>query len=119
MLIKSKSKLDMKDLKKLPKWKKVKGGVHRHFDGQIVKKDEFLYAEESEIPKTFKDMFVLVRQGKSTGNISTNTVQSLKIVPSIEKNKYDVVNNEGTCLNTIPLTRKEANNFLATKEDEE
>ena len=118
MLIKSKSKLDMKDLKKLPKWKKVKGGVHRHFDGQVVKKDEFLYAEESEIPKTFKDMFILIRQGKNTSE-KVDTVQSLKVVPSVEKNKYDVVNSEGTCLNTVPLTRKEANNFLATKEDED
>ncbi len=104
------SKEKMKELKLLPKWKKLTGGLHNQGDGQVVKKDGFLYAEEWEIPKRCKEAFEFVRAGKK--KTSKKKAKGLRIVEGVEKGTFDVLNADGESINDSALTKEEAGNLV-------
>lgn len=117
--------IDKKDLVVLPKWKKIKGGIHYHTDGQVVKRGQFFYAFKEDIPKAFRKKFRLVRGAKKgtkqlpERDTETESPKGLEIMQSLKKGKFDIVNEAGDAINDNPLTKKEAETFLLEYVDED
>ena len=95
--------------KSKPKWVKLSNGIHNH-EGQFIRKGEFLYAEEWEIPEGIKKSYKLVSKVRAS---KEPPAKGITMIQSLVKGKYDIVNeNTGDRLNDDPLTKKEAEEFI-------
>jgi len=96
------------------KWKKIRGGVHNHRDGQVVRKGEYLYANE---------LSPLIAEGFECLNPPANSTLNGGISLGIKSRGngwYDVINKvTGETLNDEAMRAKDAKQFITGEEEEE
>lgn len=93
------------------RWRKSGGGIHRHWDGQIVRRDEVLVATEFEV-RPFRNLFTPIDPLPSE-KVKREPEVGLKIVHR-GGGRYNVINEKtGTPINDKLLTREQAEELVA------
>jgi hypothetical protein len=92
-------------------WKKIGGGSF-YMQGRLIKPNETFTASESEIPKAFRDVIILV--GGGSYDLPTVTPRRVRFVlqASEETGLYDIVDLKGKKVNEISLPIDKATTFI-------
>ena len=94
------------------RYKKISGGVHRHSNGQIVRKGEILYAHPEELSPILAVGFKCLDE-------AIKEAQGIQLgIKDRGNGWYDVINKKtGEVLNDSALRAKDARQFITGDED--